>query len=235
MSKKLIAVLIVVIVLVGAGSAWFYITNNQSEGEMIKKEVDPTEYMVFEVRGEDFSDVEKNRGFERFNNAKNIILTNIEKGLELNNDGNFYAWLEMASAQKVVEDYDRAIGIWTWFTGAYPHNSTSPFNLAGVYKSLVVNNKLSEKYYQIALEREKHKFHIYYGLYELYRYNFRDEQKAIDVLKTGLENNPEDRNYVTSLINYMIGVGRLDEAEEVIDEWLVEHPDDYDLREKLEQ
>ena len=234
MNKKILVGVIIILVLAGSLGGWYYFSNkklNQATVEPAK--VNPLDFLVFEVKDNNLSEFKKDREFERFNKAKGIILNNVDQGLVLNDDRNFYAWLEAALAQKIIGDYDRATGIWKWFTDAYPHNSTSPVNLGSFYSTNVVDNKQAEKYFKIAMEREKNKFHIYYNFYKLYRYNFKDEQKAIDVLKTGLENNPDNKNFVNELVDYLVILDRKDEAGRVIDQWLVNHPQDYSLRTKL--
>ena len=157
-----------------------------------------------------------------------------EDGLANEDNANFYAWLEIASVQKLIGDYDRAIKIWTWFTEIYSGNSISPANLGDLYKSFVVDKEKSEKYYKIALEREKHDFQIYYGFYELYRYVFDDADKAIAVLQDGMANNPDRKDYLTELINYLISLDRRDQASAVIENWIAQHPEDFSLKARLQ-
>ena len=134
----------------------------------------------------------------------------------------------------MIGDYEREIEILKWFAEAYQGNSISPSNLGVIYKSFVVNNDLSEKYFLMALEREKNHYDIYYNLHELYRYNFEDSKKAVDILEQGRENNPDERKFVTTLIDYHLLLEGKDKASQVLDEWLVEHPEDFSLEAKIE-
>ena len=102
-----------------------------------------------------------------------------------------------------------------------------------LYKSFIINKQESEKYYLIALERDKKDFQIYYGLYELYRYRFEDPEKALQTLYDGLENNPDNQNFISELISYLLFLDRKDQAEKLVDEFIKNHPDAFGLREML--
>ena len=141
--------------------------------------------------------------------------------------------MDIAGAQKPIGDYDRAAKLWQWFTEVHAGNSISPANLGDLYKSFIVDKDKSEYYYKIALEREQRDFQIYYGLYELYRYLFEDPDQAVQVLKDGMANNPDNRNYVSELVNYLISIGRKGEAGQIIDQWVEAHPEDYAMRAKI--
>ena len=236
MPKKIFIPIIIVIILILVGvGGWYYFTSQPSDklGEEEIIDINPEELIVFEVKKENLSEFQKERAFERFTNAKNIINKNKEEGLLNEDNANFYAWLEIAGAQKVIGDYERTAKLWIWFTQVYPGNSISPANLGDLYKSFVVDQEKSEKYYLIALDREKHDLQIFLGLYELYRYRFEDPDKAIQVLKDGRQNNPDNKNYVSELIDYLLLLDRKDEAEEIIDAWLVNHPEDFSLKARL--
>ena len=237
MHKKLIIIIIVFIVIIGGGAgAWFYFSKapDNGSGQKVIMEINPEELVIFEVKLDNLSDYQKDQAFKRFTNAKNTISQNKEDGLANEDNANFYAWLEIASVQKLIGDYDRAIKIWTWFTEIYSGNSISPANLGDLYKSFVVDKEKSEKYYKIALEREKHDFQIYYGFYELYRYVFDDADKAIAVLQDGMANNPDRKDYLTELINYLISLDRRDQASAVIENWIAQHPEDFSLKARLQ-
>ncbi len=232
-----IILIIIVLILVGGG-VWFYMNKDEVNNEepTIDKidegilDIDPSELIVFEIKKETFSEFQKERAFDRFNNAKNIIEENRDRYIS---DDNYYAWLEVASVQKSIGDYDRAAQLWKWCNQAYAFNSISPANLGDLYKSFVINKEESEKYYLMAVGRDKKDFQIYYGLYELYRYRFEDSEKALQTLYDGFENNPDDNNFVNELTNYLLTLDRRSEAEELVEEYISTHPDAFSIREKL--
>ncbi|MFH1457360.1 MAG: hypothetical protein ABIF17_04615 [Patescibacteria group bacterium] len=238
-TKKTILIIIILIILVAVAiGVWFFVikknnnipqinTNPQDE-EILN--INPSELIVFEIKNENLPEFQREKAFERFNIAKNTITENGEDYLSTNN---FYAWLEIASVQKLIGDYDRVAQLWKWFTFAYKGNSISPANLGDLYKSFIVNKEESEKYYLIALERDKKDFQIYYGLYELYRYRFEDSDKALQVLYDGFENNSDNPNFVNEVIDYLLFLDRKSEAEKVVEEYIKDHPDAFLLRERL--
>lgn len=231
--KKIFTILVISVIILASGLAGYYFwQQNQSTEEVVN--IDPVELLVFEVKFDDLTDYQKDIAFKRFNNAKNVIMANINDNNETTDSNqNFQPWLEVAVAQKSIGDFDRAAGIWIWFTEAYDKNSISPANLGDLYKSFVVDNELSEKYYKIAIERDTTDWFTYYSFYELYRYNFNDSEKAIAVLRDGASHNPDNKNYVAELANYYIIIGDKNSAKEVIEEFVARHPEEVSLRDKL--
>ena len=140
-------------------------------------------------------------------------------------------------AQKTIDTYGAVHILYNNAGVAHPGNNKVILlqQLDLIAKSFIVDNQLSEKYYLIALEREQKHHDIYYGLFELYRYSFNDPQKAIEVLERGRQNNPDQKVYVVDLIDYYLVLDQKDKANQVLDEWLKEYPDDFSLRERIEK
>lgn len=237
-NKKVIVSFGILLLILIVVSIWFYLKNqnnilpvdqNSSEVTEILK-INPYDFIVFEVKYKDFPKDGTDRFFNIFNDAQKILLQNQEKGLEANDQDNFYAWLEITGVQKVIWDFDRAEKIWKWFTYAYPGNSVSPANLGEMYKTFVVNNEEAEKYYLIALEREQKNFQIYLGLFDVYRYRFEDQEKAIEVMKQGIENNPNNSKFIIELADYLIENEKKEEAEKIVDEFIEKYPDKYGIK-----
>lgn len=231
--KKIILILIAIIVLSGIGFGGYYFWSTKNNSAEVKKTINPVELLVFEVKDEKVSDFQKDRAFKMFNDAKNGINENIAKGDLLESDLNYYFWLDVASAQKIIGDYDRAANVWKWFSDAYPGNSISPANLGDLYKSFIVDNVQAEYYYKMAIKRDTSDWYTYYSFYEFYRFNLKDPEKAIAILKDGAKNNPDYINYVNELTTYLISLNRKDEAKEIIDEYVSRHPESASLKNKL--
>ncbi|MFH1890256.1 MAG: hypothetical protein ABIJ91_01675 [Candidatus Kuenenbacteria bacterium] len=234
MNKKILIPIIILLIITAGILGYFYLSQKPDDEKPAISTINPEELIIFEVKNEKISEYQKDQAFERFTSAKNTISKNQADNVAIEDNANYYPWLAIAGAQKVIGDYDRAAQIWIWFTDAYAGNSISPANLADLYKSFVIDKEKSEKYYLIAIEREKHDFQIYYGFYELYRYLFEDQDKAVQILEDGWQNNPDNRNYVVELVNYLISVDKKDKAGTVIDKWLETHPEDYSMKAKLE-
>ena len=236
MAKKILFFLIIILIIGGGVGGYLYFSNKKT-GQEQKIEVvniNPLDYLVFEIKKENYSEFQKEKAFNQFNSGKNNIEQAVKNSVELGSNNLYYDWLNITGAMHMIGDYEREAQILKWFTGVYPGNSVSPSNLGNLYKSFIVNNQESEKYYLIALEREKKKYDIYYGLYELYRYNFKDLKKALEILEHGRKNNPDEKSYVVDIVDYLVVLDRRDEAEKLIDEWLVNHPEDFSLKEKLQ-
>ena len=236
MAKKILFFLIIILIIGGGVGGYLYFSGKKT-GQEQKIEVvniNPLDYLVFEIKKENYSEFQKEKAFNQFNSGKNNIEQAVKNSVELGSNNLYYDWLNITGAMHMIGDYKREAQILKWFTGVYPGNSVSPSNLGNLYKSFIVNNQESEKYYLIALEREKKQYDIYYGLHELYRYNFQDTEKALEILERGRKNNPDEKSYVTDMADYLVVLGRKDEAEKIIDEWLVNHPEDFSLKERLQ-
>jgi len=231
--KKILSIIVIIIILVGAGYYFWQQNYSQSQTDYIIEGINPLELIVFEVMNEDVTEFQRNRAEEKFNRGKNGIEKNTEDGLGLMDNANYYFWLDIATAQKMIQDYERTAQIWTWFTYAYPHNSLSPANLADLYKSFIVDNEKSEKYYKIALARDTTDWNIYYGFFELYKYNLNDSERAIAILKDGMDHHPSDIRYPNRLVDYLVGLDRIDDARIIVEEYISQNPGAIGLRDRL--
>jgi tetratricopeptide (TPR) repeat protein len=231
--KKLIIPIIILLVVGVAIGLWYIL--NQKTGLEPEQEVNinPIDYLVFEVKKENYSEFQTEKAYNKFNEAKVSIEAASEEGIAFESNELFYNWLNVTGAMHMIGDYEREAVVLKWFTEAYPGNSVSPSNLGNIYKSFIIDNEQSEKYYLIALEREKNLFDIYNAFFELYRYNFEDPKKAAGVLEMGLENMPDERNLIVNLIDYYVLLDKQDEAMEALDKWLVNHPEDYSLEARI--
>jgi len=221
-----------VVLLVGGIGGYYWWQNNNQAGNPAD-EINPGDLIVFEIKNEELSDFQKERFLADFDSAKDTINYNLSLGYDYNSDWNYSPLLAIATVQHGIGDDERAEKMWLWFTDAFLGNSISPANLGDLYKSFLIDNAKSEKYYLIALEREKHDFNIFYGLYELYRYRFEDSQKAIDILKDGLANNPGELNYVNTLVKYLLELGDREQASQVVEDFIADNPEQTGLRDKL--
>lgn len=225
MNKKIITIIAVILLIVAiAWAGWYFLSDKNDD----ISNIDPSQYLVFEPQKDDLSQYQEERMFETFSIAKDMIEKN---GDNYSSDKNFYAWLDIAGAQKTIGDYQRASLVWQWFTQAYPGNSISPANLADLYKTFIEDKEKSEEYYKIALEREKHDFQLYYGFFELYRYKFESPEKALAVLREGQEKNPTDSRYISEIASYLISLDRKEEAEQLIEDYISKYPNAEYLRE----
>lgn len=233
--KNIIITVIVALLLAALGWAGYYYwqqplanqapADNQEQKDQAALNINPQDLLVLEIKNQNLSDYQKQKFTADFGNNKNQLEANISEGISSSDEKNFYLWLALASFQKAAGDYDRAAQLWQWFTAAYPNNSVSPANLGDLYKSFLNNPAESEKYYRIALEREKKDFQIYLGFYELYRYNLQDADKALAVLDEGIANNPGNPDFVKEKINYLKILGRTAEANQLAQDFAKQYPE----------
>ena len=93
MQRKIILIILIILIIIAiAIGVWFYfyknnntpkINNNNQDQEILK--INPSELIVFEIKNDQISESQKEKAFDRFTTAKNIISENKEDYLSNNN------------------------------------------------------------------------------------------------------------------------------------------------------
>lgn len=116
------------------------------------------------------------------------------------NPENIDAWLDLAIHRKTIDDYKGAAEIWEYVLEFQPDNSVVLGNLGELYHFYLKDYPKSENYYKRAIALDQTRISLYRGLHELYKYSYKkDTTAAADILKTGLERNPNNTDLLILL------------------------------------
>ena len=121
--------------------------------------------------------------------AKETI-TKLTAALKKNSDL-FGDWVELGLYRRLIGDYGGAAAAWEYAGAIRPKNSVSFNNLGDLYTYQIKDKARAEKNYLMALANDSASIAAYEKLYELYRYIFKDDEKAKGVLKEGISKNPD--------------------------------------------
>lgn len=134
-------------------------------------------------------------------------------------DGN--AWMELALRYHMAGDYQAAERVWLFMTELEPVSVTVLNNLGRLYHFEFKEFEKSEKYFLLALEKNPGRTETYFELFDLYRYSYKkDTTAAVDILKKGKMNFPDDVNFPASLGTYYRDTGRVGLARSEFEEAL---------------
>lgn len=125
--------------------------------------------------------------------AKQIARQKIEESIMAlkENPDLFNEWLALGVYRKIINDYEAAREIWEYAGYIRPMNGVSFANLGDLYAFYLKDNVKAEQNFLKALENDTSNINLYRSIYEFYRYAMNDEKKAKDILKEGIEANPD--------------------------------------------
>lgn len=121
------------------------------------------------------------------NIKKNII--SISDSLKADNR-NFDLWINLGLYRKLAGDYEGAKQAWEYASILRPKFSLSFLNLANLYGYYIKDFKKAETNFLKAIEVEPTETYSYVALANFYLEVLNDKDKAVDILKEGIKNNP---------------------------------------------
>ncbi len=187
-------------------------------------------YFEWKVKDESLDPSTVDVFYQRFLTAKSI--------LEEDNN-NFNGWLMLGEAKMQVGDYEGARDAWEYLSEIRPKNSLSFGNLAALYTYNLYNPEKAEYNYLKAIENSKGEpFNInYYRNYaEFALYFLQDREKAKNILKEGIDANP-DRYYdlAVFLADIYKEEGDSENAIQYLEKALEIKPDSALIKEELQK
>ena len=133
------------------------------------------------------------------------------------NENNYDMWLSLAIRYKQAGDFNKAREVWEYLASIHPDDSVSRHNLGDLYHHFLNDYRKAEAYYKAALDLDPTNELDYLALYELYRYNYKqDTTAAVDILKKGIENVTENQpvDLYVALANYYADKGQKADARD---------------------
>lgn len=124
------------------------------------------------------------------------------------NGGRTDYWFELANVRKDLGDYQGALDIWTYLTKVTPDNHISYLNIGNLYHYQLKNYPKAEEYLLKATKLAPKYILGYRDLSDLYRLSYqRETMKAAEVLKVGLEFNPNHTDLLIPLAGFYRDIG----------------------------
>ena len=115
----------------------------------------------------------------------------------------FAAWMDLGIRYKQVGDYEGAKDAWVYAGALQPGNNISFLNLGILYHYYLKDFPNAEENFLHSINNNTNYPQTYGELHALYRYSYKqDTTRAVDILKEGLKQNPEQVNLLMTLAGY---------------------------------
>ncbi|MFZ2523052.1 MAG: hypothetical protein WAW92_01565, partial [Minisyncoccia bacterium] len=117
----------------------------------------------------------------------------ISQSAILKNDmASMQPWMDLGIYYKISGDYSGAAEIWKFVSEYAPQDFVSLGNLGDLYGYYLNDKILSETYYKKAITVNPKMAYLYTQLSSVYKYVFKDMDKAKAIIDEGLKANPDD-------------------------------------------
>ncbi|MFA5838323.1 MAG: hypothetical protein WC849_00015 [Candidatus Paceibacterota bacterium] len=114
----------------------------------------------------------------------------------------FDLWINLGLYRKLVGDYEGARQAWEYASILRPRFSLSFLNLANLYGYYIKDSKKAESNFLKAIEAEPTETYSYVAMANFYVEVLNDKNKAIDIIKEGIKNNPKVEELKQILIEF---------------------------------
>lgn len=105
----------------------------------------------------------------------------------------FDGWMQIGLLKKIIGDFEGARDAWEYAGVIQSKNSLSFSNLGELYWRYLHEYVKSETNFRISIKHKPEDIQNYVSLAELYHYSYKEKADlADDVLREGLQNNPDD-------------------------------------------
>ncbi len=143
-------------------------------------------------------------------------------------------WAVAGNIKKAVNDYAGAEALYLAGLKNSPKSDVLNSNLADLYYHFIEDYPRAETYYLAAIALNPSALNNYLELSVMYRVRFQDNDKAINILKEGLEKNPQNQQLMVTLANLYKKLGMTAEAKAAWEEIIELYPDNPAYRKELE-
>lgn len=123
-------------------------------------------------------------------------------------------WLALGSVFKRAGDYAGAVKIWDYVSVVWPTDAVAPGNLGDLYMNFIKDYPKADASYRAAIRNDPRQVNAYRNLFSLYSGLYTTHASAAeDILKKGIQNNPEALDLYVLLARYYRDTGRIAEAK----------------------
>jgi len=129
------------------------------------------------------------------------------------NPSNYTAWLALGSTFKMAGDYAQAEKIWKYVSLQWPTDDVVLGNLGDLYMNFIKDYPKADASYLRAIQSNPRQTNAYRNLFMLYSNLYTTHASAAeDILKKGIQNNPEALDLYVLLARHYRNLGRTTEA-----------------------
>ena len=182
MNNKKIQIIILILVILGAGFYFFNEFYNKQEQETFTVTLD--EIAEFKVIRQDLTD-------EQIDKYKSEFEENVNESMQSNEKFVFNALNRIGMIKKIMHDFNGAEKVWMYMIVHRPENSVVYFNLGNLYMEDLKDNEKAEKAFLLALENsanESANEQYYRGIVTFYTYSYPEKKQEIEkILFNALE------------------------------------------------
>ncbi|MBU4057648.1 hypothetical protein KJ828_01670 [Patescibacteria group bacterium] len=172
-------------------------------GEIILKEGQSYEYVGVDkelVASTPIPDLNRKIPNGTTKNIKGNIIS--LSGLLKADSKNFDLWINLGSHRKMAGDHEGAKQAWEYAGILRPRFSLSFLNLANLYGYYLKDSKKAESNFLKAIEVEPTETYSYVAMANFYIEVLNNKNKAIDIIKEGIKNNPKVEELKQVLIEF---------------------------------
>ena len=201
---KKIIILVISIILIS--SVWFFYGSREVGQEV---ELEKDELFVF-------INMDETLDQDIIDNFKRQFYAGVE--LIKNNQDGSSGWIVAGNMKKSVNDFSGAERLYLEGLKKYPTSFVLEHNLADLYYHFIEDYGKAEEYFLKVIESKSKLADSYTELSIIYRVKFKDKEKSINILRTGLENNPENKELMVFLANLYKKFDMVSESKEIWNE-----------------
>jgi tetratricopeptide (TPR) repeat protein len=121
-----------------------------------------------------------------------------------------------------LKNFKNALNLFKLASSTSPKDTTASL-YAGIVAQQGQNFEEAKAFFGKFIDQGGKDIAVFYGLSELYK-NDKEIQKAVDILKKGIQVNPKDKDLQSSLINAYLSGGMMNEAIEMMKQLIANTP-----------
>lgn len=110
-------------------------------------------------------------------------------------------WIQLGLLRKLIGDYSGAKEAWEYACLLKDSDFVCHANLGDLYAYYLADGVKAEQNFLKAIQISPNQPYLYEKTYEFYRYVLKNDAKAKDILKKGIEANPESSQELQKLLN----------------------------------
>jgi tetratricopeptide (TPR) repeat protein len=126
---------------------------------------------------------------------------------EIKKGGNqFQNWMLLGALYQEIGDINSALEVFNYLSAISPKNTVSFNNAGQLYQYYLKDYPKAETNFKTAIQNDPKYVISYENLFDLYRLSYKtNTSAAVDTLKLGLKNNPDDKDLQMLLDKYQSG------------------------------